>query len=226
MADIPNNTDGGAVAASGESFDSRTAQDQGGDGADTGTDEGVEGEDGEEGDFQDDGAEPTTRSKDYFIGLRHGKKAAKAAQKTDGDEDDGDDVGGLDPEDVELLDGAIKTAVKPLTEKLAAEEDAKELNNFLGENPHFKPYKAKIERFMKHETRRHLPVSTIAMEAVGPAEIMKIGARLARQADVKKGSSQGGTAGGGRQKQAGKSVSEMSDAEFAAYQNTVRSKAR
>lgn len=225
MADIPNNTDGGAQAAPGESFDSRTA-DQGAQGADTtGTEGDGEDDDGEGGDIQDDGAEPTSRSKDYFIGLRHGKKQAKTAQKSDDEGEEDDD--GLDPEDAEILSGAIKKAVTPLTEKLAAEEDAKELGNFLGEHPHFKPYKAKIERFMKHESRRHLPVSTIAMEAVGPEGMMKIGAKLARTADVKKGGSQGGPAGGGnRSKVQGKSVTDMTPAEFADYQNTVRSKAR
>jgi len=229
MADIPNTTDGGAAAAPGESFDSRTAPDQSGSGTDTTGDEGEGDDDGEDGgDIEDDNAEPATRSKDYYIGLRHGKKAAKqGAQKSDDEGEDGDDDDGLDPEDAQILDGAIKKAVAPLTEKLAAEEDAKELGNFLGEHPHFKPYKAKIERFMKHPSRRHLPVTTIAMEAVGPDGMMKIGARIARQADVKKGGSQGGPTGGGKRGAApAKSVADMTPAEFADYSNGVRAKAR
>lgn len=229
MADIPNTTDGGAAAAPGESFDSRTAQDQGGAGSDTGADEGQGDDDGEDdGDIADDNAEPVTRSKDYYIGLRHGKKAAKqGGQKSDDDGGEDDDDTGLDPEDEEILSGAIQKAVAPLTEKLAAEEDAKELGNFLGEHPHFKPYKAKIERFMKHPSRRHLPVTTVAMEAVGPEGMMKIGARIARQSDMKKGGSQGGPTGGGKRGAApAKSVADMTPAEFAEYSNGIRAKAR
>ncbi len=240
MADTTTNTDGAAEAApaadtgSGESFDSQTANDDQGT-ADDGTDgdeSGDEDDSGDDEDFQDDGSEPTTRrDNSYFIGLRHGKKAAKTAQKPqdddqgDGDDDDSDDDDGLDPEDQELLNGAIQKAVAPLTEKLAAEEDAKELGNFISQNPQLKPYQAKIERFMKHESRKHLPIETVAMEAIGMQKMLQLGAKLGRQSGIKKGSSGSGPSGGGKRGGSpAKSVSEMSEAEFAAYQNEVRSK--
>lgn len=230
MADIPNSTDGQSTAApaagegSGESFDSRTGDDAAGSDNSGEEGDGEEGDESGEDDFQDDGAEPPVRSKDYYIGLRHGKKSAKAEKKSDDDgEDDGDD---LDPEDAEILNNALTKAVTPLAEKLAAQEDAKALSGFIDENPVFKPFKAKIERYMKHESRRHLPIETVAMEAVGAKTLMQLGAKLATRSAIKKGSSGSGPTGGGKRGgEPAKSVWDMTPEEFAEQQQKIRQKA-
>lgn len=213
-------------------------QNSGGDAAgdeegDDGGDEGGEGDDADDDTFEDDGADPSVRrDNSYFVGLRHGKKAAKQGGKPvaggddDGGEDDGDDdEGGIHPEDAEILNSAIGNAIKPITDKLAASEDATALNSFIAQNPAFKPYQAKIERFMKHPTRSHLPIDTVAMEAVGTAGMIKIGAKMARTADHKKNSSKTGAGNGPRQAEAKADVWGMSDTDFTSMQNSVRSKA-
>lgn len=230
MADIPNTTDGEDILddSSGESFDSQTADDQDVDAGEADNDEGGEeddqGDDGaDDAEVADDGSEPAVRrDKSYFIGLRHGKKAAKAAQET---QDDGDDEGGdLDDEDLQVLDSVVGKAVKPLADKLAQQEDAEALSSFMTENPAFKPYKAKIERFMKHDSRKHLPIETVAMEAVGIKELIRIGSKLGKQSSFKKQTSGPSTGGGNRGGAPKKSFSDMSEAEFAAAQQELRTK--
>lgn len=217
------------------------AGDEGGDAGDGEDDEEGDDEDGsgdgddDEDSFQDDGADPTVRDSSYYIGMRHGKKAAKAAKKDtdqgkgdDDDEDggtDGDDDDDIHPEDREILNDAVRKAVEPLTSKLAEQEDAKELQAFLTGNPAFKPYEKRIERFMKHPTRKHLPVATVAMEAVGPEGMMKIGARMARSADHKKQTSKSAPGNGPRGGGNAKSVWDMDSKSFEAMQNEVRRKA-
>lgn len=193
-----------------------------------------DGEDAGDGDdtIEDDGSDPTVRrDPSYYVGLRHGKKAARqgkpatnAADDDQGNDDDGDDDDSdLHPEDAEILNQAVAQAVKPLTDQIQQQKDQAELNTFISENPHFKPYQAKIERFLKHPSRSHLPISTIAMEAAGPEGMMKIGARMARTADTKKNSSKsGGSTGGNRGGAPAKSAWEMSPEEFAAEQQRVR----
>lgn len=224
--------------------DSQTA-DQGDGGGDAGA-EGGEGDDADDDDdsdsdsdedeeeetFEDDGSEPTVRDTSYYVGLRHGKKAARQSKKDtnagDDDEGDGSDDDDEDddihPEDREILNSAVQNAVKPLTDKLAKQEDAKELNAFLTENPAFKPYEKRIERFMQHPTRKGLPVSTIAMEAVGTEGMMKIGARMARSADHKKQTSKSAPGGGKRGGGDAKNVWDMPADDFSKMQEEVRRK--
>ena len=253
MADNKQSTDGEQATGfppvegvPGESFDSQTANDDSsidtndsGDGeqgdesstdqADADPDDDSDNSSDEDSDaeHEDDGSEPPVRDSSYYIGLRHGKKAVKQTAKekeSDDDSDSGDDED-LTPEEEDALNKHIQEAVSPLVERITAEDNAKELNSFLSENPDFKPFKAKIERYMNHDTRKHLPVTTIAMEAVGPEGMMKIGAKMARQSDQKKSGSRADTGGGSRNAPQGKSVMDMSDAEFAEYQNKVRSQA-
>lgn len=257
MADTNTGADtstqnGGGAAAEGNEESPNADSSQAGNDSEGGTDgdgegdggEGDEGEDGdgesdedEDDDIQDDDAEPPVRrDNSYFVGLRHGKKAAKTAAKKgtkgdegsgdegegDGDDEEGDDI---HPDDAAILEDAVAKAVKPLTEKLAAQEDREELNEFLGKNPAFKPYQKRIERFMKHPSRAHLPITTVAMEAVGPEGMMKIGARMARSADTKKQTSKGGNGSGPRGGAAKPKVWDMPDKDFSAMQDEVRRKA-
>ena len=245
MADIPNNTAENQPTgfppvpedSSGESFDSQTASEgesTGDDsaGADAGDDSSSDSDDESDEDdseFEDDGAEPEVREKDksYYIGLRHGKKAAKQAapkdESDDGDADDSDsDDEDLDDEEIDAFNQSVQEAVSPLVERLTKEDNQRELRDFVSENPEFKPYQSKIERYMNHKTRQHLPLTTIAMEAVGPQGMMKIGAKMARQSDQKKSGSRVDTGGGKRGVPEGKSVNDMTNEEFAQYQNQIR----
>jgi hypothetical protein len=226
MADT--NTDGGEGGNSAPSVEEGTksplpkAQETPASGADDG-EEGEEGaDDGEEEEEpapEDDGTEPPVRrDPSYFVGLRKGKKAARQQQRKEDKGDEGEDDDSDDEEDVEKV---VEKAIKPLAERIFGQEDKNELENFMLKNPLFKPYEAKIKRFAKHESRAHLPIATIAMEAVGPEGMMKLGAKLARSADTKKLQSKGG-GGGGRSPQAKTDVWTLPQADFTEMQNKVR----
>lgn len=182
-------------------------------GADKGTDEGDE-DDGT-GEYADDNADPAENkrktAKDFIIARKNAKiaklekaKQEAAAKGADAKKDD-DDAGG-EPDDAEADEDEDTEddvspnleGLKPIVEEHIAAQDAKEVQAFLAEHPDFEPYKAKVERWMKHPSRRNLPVSSIFFEVAGE-HLMKIGAKRARAADAKAKDTQ---AGGGSNREA------------------------
>lgn len=214
--------------------DKEEAADQGdkADDADKGND-GKKPEEKEEK-IEDDGAEPVVRrpktAKDYIIERKQRQldKAKKAEEKSedkadDGDKNDADDADDeIAPEDEQLVEKIVDKKLEPLLEERRKAEDDSAIKDYLAENPELKPFEAKVRRFMKHESRAHLPVGTIFLEAAGSDFFMKMGAKRAQKAadEAKKG----GTGGGGSNRNIAepKRVSEMSDAEFKAEQERVR----
>lgn len=198
-----------------------------------GSDAGADSTDDE--DEADDGKEPETRKKPVdFIIARKNAKIAKLAGKNGnaaggdaGDEgkgnegaDDGEDDDIAD-EDREVVIKSVMPIIEPLLKQNAAQENEKELQGFLSGNPDFKPYEAKIRRFMEHPTRAGIPVKAIAYEVAGD-KLMQIGAKRAKAADEKARETQ--TGGGSSREGAGeKSVWDMTPEEFAAQQQKVRS---
>lgn len=64
-----------------------------------------------------------------------------------------------------------------------------ELSKILTDNPEYKPYEAKIRKFVTHENRAEfikngLPVKVVVNEAIAPY-LQKIGAEKAKAADIK-----------------------------------------
>lgn len=229
MAEIPNTGgEGGNAPSTAEAGNQAPVPKQAGANASEGSDGAEDGEgseeegEGEESEPEDDGSEPSVRrDASYFIGLRKGKKLAKQQmQKNQGDE--GDDDGDEDEDGDGDITETVNKAIKPIADKLMKQEDESELSGFLTQNPHFKPYEKKIRRFMQHDSRSHLPISTVAMEAVGPDTMLKIGAKLARNADTKKDASKGGPTGGNRAPAPKANVWEMPKEDFQTMQNQVR----
>ena len=180
--------------------------------------------------FSDDDGEPTVNTrktaKDFIIQRKNAKIAKLAKQQAangkqedqsedEPDEGDNDGVSGDESNEQEPLE-----AMRPIVEKHLATEDAKEVDAFLKDHPDFEPYRAKVERWMKHDSRRNLPVSSIFFEVAGE-HLMRIGAERARKADQKAKESQ---AGGGSNRDAVSPVdwSKASREEFEAEQMRVR----
>ena len=179
---------------------------------------GTEGTDDGTGDFQDDDSEPVVNkrksAKDFII-QRQQKKLAKLRKQQGEEPQDGNQPPeGEEGEDPENQDGGEDTngeddlpgvleGFRPIVEKHIAAQDAEEVSSFLKENPDFEPYKAKVERWMKHPSRRHLPVSTIFAE-VAMDHLLKIGANRGRQADAEAQQTQAG--GGGSNRDAGSPI--------------------
>lgn len=152
--------------------------------------------------FADDDAEPPVNqrktAKDFIIARKNAKIAKlKAAQPPVDPQNpnptapvSADDEGAGD-EEGEEEDGISLDGLAPIVEEHIAARDAQEVKSFLAENPDFAPFAPKVERWMKHPSRRHLPVSTIFAE-VAMDNMMKIGADRARKADEKAKQTQAG----------------------------------
>lgn len=170
--------------------------------------DGEGSEEEEKDDFEDDGEEPEVKkrmtAKDFIIARKNKqlKKAQEAAEaaNSDGDGDDDDPEGdpvpakpdGNDPKDNEDGTEAELEAMRPIVEQHLADQDAQEVTAFLEEYPELAKYAGKVERLMKHDSRRHIPVRAIFFEVAGD-HLMKIGADRARAADAKaKGTQAGG----------------------------------
>ncbi len=211
--------------------------DNGSEGANEGESEKGKTEDdkkSEDEEFKDDGQEPAVRKKsksniDYILNRKNKKieKLKEESNKKKESEEEGDDnEDDVDPEDREVVSKIIKDEIapvlNPLLEERAKAEDDLEVNNFLNEFPQFKPFEARARRFMQHPSRKNLPIATIFMEAAGPENVLKIGAKMKNQADEK---AKEGQMGGGNSKPSGeKKVSEMSNEEFAEHVKKVKEK--
>ena len=177
-----------------------------------------------EGEAEDDDKEPPTRkSKVDFITerkeRREAKKGAKDKKEPEGDDEEADDD--IDPADEKTVGKIVQKHLKPLADRMVADEDDKEVSTFLTANPDFKQYEAKARKYMAHPSRKDVPIEEIFYGVAGK-DLLKIGAKRAKiaegEAKKTKGSGGAGDAGGV------KPVAEMSKAELEAKQDEVRRK--
>lgn len=207
---------------------SGNADDTGQDGS--GGDDKGQGQDGDKGNKPDDqikdGADddtppPVRKSATDYYNERQERKAAKQANSQkkddDGKNEDDDDI---DPEDEELISKVVNKKFAPVLEKIASQEEAQEAKDFFESSPEFKPFENKILKWWKDPSRRHLPIATVALEAVGYDNLIKLGAQRERAATEKAKKSNSG--GGAPANETGKKgVWEMSPEEFAAEKERV-----
>ena len=174
-------------------------------------------------DESDDGETPAIRKdpKDFIINRlkeKNTKLAENKNKREDDEEDDNDDD--IPADDEAIINRVINKNFGNVLAKTEEQQDKAELNEFMGANPEFKKYSAKIWRFWQDPSRRHLPASTIAYEVAGK-DLLKIGAERGKIADekAKESSNTGGNAGTVPGK---KPISEMSVDEFLAYKEEVK----
>lgn len=139
-----------------------------------------------------------------FVALRRGKALAKArgdAQKgkgQGGDEggDEGDDDDAKDTDPRSIVQREIAKALKPLADRAEQEEVDTEIANFVHDNPDFKEFAPKVEKWSQNEAWKGVPIKQI-FYAVAGDKLLKIGADRSRDADknAKKGRT-GGSNGG------------------------------
>lgn len=228
--------DAAAEGAEADATESEAAGDAAEDaGADEGTDDGeAEGTKEGEGDKKPDAKdtkekddEPPTRKKpiDFILerknrtiaklkgGAGKGDKSSEAAGAGEGEDAVAD-------EDKKLILDTVMPILEPVLKERADAQDSQELKTFLDANKDFKPYEAKIRKYMQHPSRAHLPIESIAYEVAGK-DLLAIGAKRGKQADekAKETTTGGGSAAGGGEK----SVWDLTPAEFEAQQQKVRS---
>lgn len=177
--------------------------------------------------FVDDGTEPPTKarmsSKDFII-QRQQAKIAKLKAKADEGGDAGDTGEGEDeevaPEDEALIGKVVAKKFAPFLDKAQSTEDDREISEFVAKNPEFKPFEAKVRRYIAHPSRRQLPVESVFYEVAGRG-LLKIGADRQKKADEDAKQTQTG-GGSGRSGEGGKTAWDMSKEEFEAEQARVR----
>lgn len=212
--------------------DEDETEEEGGDGADDDEkdDSGEEStkddekDEKDEKDEEDEDLDPPTRRgktnwRKNFFSEKH-KEEKKVDKETEDDDDDEED-NDIAPEDEAMVDKVIRKRYGSKFDQLDEKADEGEVKDFVADNPQFKPYKSKILKYLKHPSRSHLPVKTIALEVAGD-DLMKLGAKKGKQADLKAKKKAGGghspsSAGG-----SGKSTSDMSDKEFDAEVERVK----
>jgi hypothetical protein len=178
-----------------------------------------------------DNDEPQVRQrksvKDFII-ERQQKKIERLSGKKDGAQDPdnpgagGDDDGEVDPADEELITKVVGKHFKPFFEKSLQAEDEQEIQDFLTDNPDFKPYEAKARKYMQHPSRRQIPIEEIFYSVAGK-DLLKIGARKQKEADddAARGNAGGGSSRGGGES---KNVWDMPKEDFEKQQEAVRRK--
>ncbi|MFA7287054.1 MAG: hypothetical protein WC052_05325 [Patescibacteria group bacterium] len=122
------------------------------------------------------------------------------------------------------IDARIDERFKPLIEAAQQTEDAKEVDAFLSApgNEVLKQFRDKILKHASHESRRHIPIADLAYAIAGP-ELMKLGAKQAREAEH--AANQSRTGGNpAPQGEAGQlpEAWNLSPAEFAKVRDTIR----
>lgn len=86
------------------------------------------------------------------------------------------------------LDGVTKQ-LNAVTDRMYRQSVETDLSKIMGQHPEYKPYEARIRRFVTHDNRfklikQGLPVNTVVIEAIAPY-LQKIGAAKVKAADEK-----------------------------------------
>lgn len=179
-------------------------------------------EDKSDDEFKDDGSEPPTRSrmssKDFIIARQRAKISKQ--QKADKNDDESDDDDDIAPEDEELITKVVAKKFAPIIDRTQEVENEREISDFIAKNQDFKPFVAKVRRYINHPSRRNLPVESIFYEVAGES-LLKIGAQRQQKADEEARQTQtgGGSARGGGGE---KSTWALSEEEFEAEKEKVR----
>lgn len=161
-------------------------------------------------------------AKDFIIERKNRKikELEKKAQEGDSESADADDA----TDDVEE-DASNLEAMKPIVDKFLESEDKQEIKDFVAENPEFEEFAPRVEKMMKHESRRNIPINELFFAAAGK-DLMKIGAQRAKEADKKARDTQAGGSGPSREGMKPKDWHSASKEELEAEKMRVREQSR
>jgi len=156
----------------------------------------------------DDNEEPPVRKpllskQDYIIGRQRSKLLKEKEKANDDEGDESDENDEIAPEDEAMITKVVAKHFAPIIQQTLDAEDDKAVNDFLKENPDMRKYESKARRFMKHESRKNIPVESIFYEIAGK-EMFKIGADRKSKADeIAKNSQTGGGSNRGNENKKG-----------------------
>lgn len=126
----------------------------------------------------------------------------------------------IDPEDAKTIGAIVDKQTAGFKQQLRKTQDRNEVEAFLQDKPQFSKYKQVILKALDNETWGKLPVSSVAY-AIAGEDMMKLGAKAEREAQIKADSTKtGGTMARRPQGQA-KDWTKASKADFEAHRRSV-----
>lgn len=158
-------------------------------------------------------------TQDYIIGRQKARLARSQAKEPDDEPDDYEQE--ISPEDEQMITKVVAKKFAPIFDRTIEADDDQEIRKFINDNPDFKQFEATVRRYIKHPSRRALPVKSVFYEVAGD-KLLKIGAERDRKANEK---SQQTQTGGGSNRDATNAKTndwELTPAEFEAKQEKIR----
>lgn len=114
----------------------------------------------------DESTPPVRHHPSYYVEQR---RNARAQQNMDDDQDDID----------AKVDSKVSEHLSKFSETIDSTNRDRDLREFLHDNPEFKEEERKIAKWWSDPSRKHLPLMTVALEAVGPEKLRKMYAEQA-----------------------------------------------
>lgn len=105
---------------------------------------------------------PPVQDASYWYNKRQEEKASKQREIS------------VEEEAEQLANQKLEEKMSAMSERFENTVRTQELKNYFAENPEFKEYEAKITAWWNDPSRRHLPVSSVALEAVGKDNLARI----------------------------------------------------
>jgi len=217
------------VAEDVETGEPDTEEENTGDAEDANSESDEDGEateDGDESPEAEDEEPPTRkpRTKADWVAFRRGKKLEKqraAQEQGEADEDEDDDLDDIDEEDAKVIDKVVSKRLAPILREREVNELRSEIEDFVAENPDFKPYVNKAVKWAQHPTWKDIPTKQL-MFAVAGDNLLKIGSQRTKAAQDKARRTGTGKGRSGSNTGGSKPVAEMTDAEFEAEIQAVK----
>lgn len=184
----------------------------------------------EEEEAQDDeDEEPPTRkprTNADWVALRRQKKlekqnSAKEEQGEDND-DESEEDDEINDEDAKLIEKVVSKRLAPFEKQQELASLKSEIDQFVADNPDFKPYAAKALKWGQHPSWKDIPTKQLMHAAAGD-KLLAIGAKRAKVVAQKIQKTKTGTGTGGNATTQ-KSVMDMTDEEF--QQEIIRVKTK
>lgn len=187
--------------------------------SDEGEGDATEGEESPDGDEDEEPPVRKPRTNADWVALRRQRKLEKQAKgKQQGeaddvdDEDNDDDLSDVSEEDLKIIEKVLDRRLKPIEQEREVLSIKTEIDEFVAQNPDFKPYANRALKWSQHPTWKNVPTKQLMFAAAGD-NLLKMGAKRSQSAAEKarRQSTGKGTTGnlGGA-----KPVAEMTDEEF------------
>jgi len=148
----------------------------------------LEGADNSEDEDEDEDTE--INPEDIEIKTRS-KKTEEKKVESEGEDDDDTEI---DPEEAKTIGKVVDKKLgdyRGTQSEIQAIKDKQDVNDFISDNPDFKPYRDVMLKYMAHPAYKDIPVENLSLIVAG-SDLQKLGAKKEREAASKAKSTQDG----------------------------------